>query len=255
MRRLATVIPSHSRIHHASLSSRRRNRSPARNRARLRRQGDRAARRPDRSRQRVSRRTCGKSSARWACSASRCRANTAARELGYLAHVVAMEEISRGVGFGRPVLRRAFEPVRAKHLPTTATDAQQKKYLPKLCSGEWIGALAMSEPGAGSDVVGSMTCRAEQNGRPLGRQRHQDVDHQRPRRRRAARLHAHRAPAGRLALHDRVHRRKGHEGFHAPRRSSTSSACAARTPASSCSTIARFPTRTASAKSTKACAC
>jgi isovaleryl-CoA dehydrogenase len=39
--------------------------------------------------------------------------------------------------------------------------AQRAKYLPKLCSGEWVGALAMSEPGAGSDVVGSMACRAE----------------------------------------------------------------------------------------------
>src|SRR6185295_2443719 len=45
-----------------------------------------------------------------------------------------------------------------------ASEAQKKKYLPKLCSGEHVGALAMSEPGAGSDVVGSMTCRAEQKG-------------------------------------------------------------------------------------------
>jgi len=44
------------------------------------------------------------------------------------------------------------------------TEAQKQKYLPKLCSGEFVGALAMSEPGAGSDVVGSMTCRAEQKG-------------------------------------------------------------------------------------------
>ncbi|MDE2272644.1 MAG: acyl-CoA dehydrogenase family protein, partial [Gammaproteobacteria bacterium] len=41
---------------------------------------------------------------------------------------------------------------------------QRRKYLPKLCRGEWIGALAMSEPGAGSDVVGSMSCRAEKHG-------------------------------------------------------------------------------------------
>jgi isovaleryl-CoA dehydrogenase len=47
------------------------------------------------------------------------------------------------------------------NLYLSATEAQRKKYLPKLCSGEWVGALAMSEPGAGSDVVGSMSCRAE----------------------------------------------------------------------------------------------
>ena len=46
----------------------------------------------------------------------------------------------------------------------TATRRSARKYLPKLCSGEWKGALAMSEPGAGSDVVGSMTCRAEKRG-------------------------------------------------------------------------------------------
>jgi isovaleryl-CoA dehydrogenase len=43
-------------------------------------------------------------------------------------------------------------------------EAQRRKYLPKLCSGEFVGALAMSEPGAGSDVVGSMACRAEKKG-------------------------------------------------------------------------------------------
>ena len=43
-------------------------------------------------------------------------------------------------------------------------DEQRERFLPKLCSGQWVGALAMSEPGAGSDVVGSMACRAEQKG-------------------------------------------------------------------------------------------
>ena len=47
------------------------------------------------------------------------------------------------------------------NLYRNATDAQRARWLPKLCSGEWVGALAMSEPGAGSDVVGSMACRAE----------------------------------------------------------------------------------------------
>ena len=84
-------------------------------------------------------------------------------ELGYLAHVVAMEEISRasgsvGLSYG------AHSNLCVQNIANNATEAQKKKYLPKLCSGEWIGALAMSEPGAGSDVVGSMQCRAELRG-------------------------------------------------------------------------------------------
>jgi len=84
-------------------------------------------------------------------------------ELGYLAHVVALEEISRasgsvGLSYG------AHSNLCVQNLNHNGSEAQRRKYLPKLCSGEWIGALAMSEPGAGSDVVGSMTCRAEQRG-------------------------------------------------------------------------------------------
>jgi isovaleryl-CoA dehydrogenase len=83
--------------------------------------------------------------------------------LGFLAHVVAMEEISRasgsvGLSYG------AHSNLCVQNLYHNATEAQRQKYLPKLCSGEWVGALAMSEPGAGSDVVGSMTCRAELKG-------------------------------------------------------------------------------------------
>ncbi|MEO6968284.1 MAG: isovaleryl-CoA dehydrogenase [Rhodanobacteraceae bacterium] len=83
--------------------------------------------------------------------------------LGYLAHVVAMEEISRasgsvGLSYG------AHSNLCVQNLYSNGNDAQRTKYLPKLCSGEWKGALAMSEPGAGSDVVGSMTCRAEKRG-------------------------------------------------------------------------------------------
>mgnify|MGYP001410353087 CR=1 FL=1 len=80
-------------------------------------------------------------------------------ELGYLAHVVAMEEISRasasvGLSYG------AHSNLCVNQLRRNASDAQKEKYLPKLVSGEHIGALAMSEPGAGSDVVG-MKLRAE----------------------------------------------------------------------------------------------
>lgn len=83
--------------------------------------------------------------------------------MGYLAHVVAMEEISRasgsvGLSYG------ANSNLCMDNLNKNGTDAQRQKYLPGLCSGELVGALAMSEPGAGSDVVGSMTCRAELQG-------------------------------------------------------------------------------------------
>jgi isovaleryl-CoA dehydrogenase len=81
-------------------------------------------------------------------------------DMGYLAHLVAMEEISRasgsvGLSYG------AHSNLCVSNLYANANETQRKKYLPKLCSGEWKGALAMSEPGAGSDVVGSMSCRAE----------------------------------------------------------------------------------------------
>ena len=83
--------------------------------------------------------------------------------LSYLAHVIIMEEISRAsasVGLSYA----AHSNLCINNLYLNGTDAQRKKFLPKLCSGEWIGALAMSEPGAGSDVVGSMSCRAEKQG-------------------------------------------------------------------------------------------
>ena len=84
-------------------------------------------------------------------------------EMGYLAHLVAMEEVSRasgsvGLSYG------AHSNLCVSNLYTNGNQAQREKYLPKLCSGEWKGALAMSEPGAGSDVVGSMSCRAELKG-------------------------------------------------------------------------------------------
>jgi len=84
-------------------------------------------------------------------------------ELGYLAHVVAMEEISRGSG-SVGLSYGAHSNLCVQNIANNATDEQKKRFLPKLCTGEFVGALAMSEPGAGSDVVGSMTCRAEQKG-------------------------------------------------------------------------------------------
>jgi len=82
--------------------------------------------------------------------------------LGYLEHLVAMEEISRGsasigLSYG------AFSNLCVNQINKNGNHEQKSKYLPKLCTGEYIGALAMSEPGAGSDVV-SMKLRAEKKG-------------------------------------------------------------------------------------------
>jgi len=83
-------------------------------------------------------------------------------DMGYLAHVVAMEEISRasasiGLSYG------AHSNLCVNQIRRNGSEAQKRKYLPKLISGEHVGALAMSEPGAGSDVV-SMRLRAERKG-------------------------------------------------------------------------------------------
>ena len=83
-------------------------------------------------------------------------------DMGYLAHTVAMEEISRasagiGLSYG------AHSNLCVNQIHKNGSDAQREKYLPKLVSGEHIGALAMSEPNAGSDVV-SMKLRAEKKG-------------------------------------------------------------------------------------------
>jgi isovaleryl-CoA dehydrogenase len=79
--------------------------------------------------------------------------------LGYLEHTIAMEEISRasasvGLSYG------AHSNLCVNQIKLNGTEAQKRKYLPKLISGEHVGALAMSEPGAGSDVV-SMKLRAD----------------------------------------------------------------------------------------------
>ena len=82
--------------------------------------------------------------------------------MGYLAHMIALEEISRasaaiGLSYG------AHSNLCVNQIKRNGNEAQKQKYLPKLCSGEHIGALAMSEPGAGSDVV-SMKLKAEDKG-------------------------------------------------------------------------------------------
>jgi isovaleryl-CoA dehydrogenase len=82
--------------------------------------------------------------------------------MGYLAHCLAMEEVSRasasiGLSYG------AHSNLCVNQIHRNGTAAQKAKYLPKLVSGEHVGALAMSEPGAGSDVV-SMKTRADKKG-------------------------------------------------------------------------------------------
>ena len=82
--------------------------------------------------------------------------------MGYLAHIVAMEEISRasasvGLSYG------AHSNLCINQIRRNASEGQKNKYLPMLISGDFVGALAMSEPGAGSDVVG-MRARAELRG-------------------------------------------------------------------------------------------
>jgi isovaleryl-CoA dehydrogenase len=83
-------------------------------------------------------------------------------DMGYLAHTIAMEEVSRasagiGLSYG------AHSNLCVNQISKNGSDSQKEKYLPKLVSGEHIGALAMSEPNAGSDVV-SMKLRAEKRG-------------------------------------------------------------------------------------------
>ena len=82
--------------------------------------------------------------------------------MGYLAHMIAMEEISRasasvGLSYG------AHSNLCVNQIKRNGTEAQRQKYLPKLITGEHVGALAMSEPGAGSDVI-SMKLRADDKG-------------------------------------------------------------------------------------------
>ena len=82
--------------------------------------------------------------------------------MGYLEHVVAVEEVSRasaavGLAYG------AHSNLCVNQIHRNGSEAQKRRYLPRLVSGEHVGALAMSEPGAGSDVVG-MRLRAERRG-------------------------------------------------------------------------------------------
>src|SRR5437764_13283318 len=84
--------------------------------------------------------------------------------MGYLAHCVAMAEVSRasasvGLSYG------AHSNLCVNQIKRNGNEAQRRKYLPKLVSGEHVGALAMSESGAGSDVIGMRLKASEKGGR------------------------------------------------------------------------------------------
>eukprot|EP00743_Colponemidia_sp_Colp-15_P001332 GILK01001459.1.p1 GENE.GILK01001459.1~~GILK01001459.1.p1 ORF type:complete len:429 (+),score=70.46 GILK01001459.1:87-1289(+) len=82
--------------------------------------------------------------------------------LGYTEHCLVMEELSRASG-SVALSYGAHSNLCVNQIVRNGTEAQKQKYLPKLCSGEFVGALSMSEPNAGSDVV-SMKCRADKKG-------------------------------------------------------------------------------------------
>ncbi len=165
-------------------------------------------------------------------------------DLGYLAHTVIMEEISRASRRRRPELRRALEPVRESD-PAQRHGCAARPLPPRLVSGEHVGALAMSEPGAGSDVV-SMQLRAVKRGtdyvltgRKMWITNGPDAD--------VLVVYAKTEPAAGSRGITAFIVERGFKDFP-PRRSSTSSACAAPARASSCSRSAWCPQRTCSGK-------
>jgi len=156
--------------------------------------------------------------------------------LGYFEHVVVMEEISRasasvGLSYG------AHSNLCVNQIHRNGTAEQKLRYLPKLISGEHVGALAMSEPGAGSDIV-NMQMRAERrgdryvlNGDKMWVTNGPDAN--------VVIVYAKTAPtAGSHGITAFIVQ-SDFEGF-ARRRNSTNSECAGPTPANSCSRIAAF---------------
>jgi len=172
--------------------------------------------------------------------------------MGYLAHCVAMEEVSRasaavGLSYG------AHSNLCVNQLRRNGTEVQKARYLPKLISGAHVGALAMSEPGAGSDVV-SMRTRADRkgdryilNGSKMWITNGPVAD--------TLVVYAKEptAPPGRAA--SRLSSSRTASKASRRPRSSTSSACAAPIRASSSSPIARCRPRTCWARSATASTC
>ena len=172
--------------------------------------------------------------------------------LGYLAHCVAMEEISRASAAVGSVLRRAFEPVRQSAQPQRHSRAEEalsaETHFRRTCrrAGD-VRAVGGLRRGVDAHA-------RRQTRRSLRPQRLENVDHQRAGRRHAGGLCQDR-PHRRRARHHGVHRREGLQRDFPPRKSSTSSACAAPTPANSCSPTAKCRRRTCSARSATASTC
>jgi isovaleryl-CoA dehydrogenase len=165
--------------------------------------------------------------------------------MGYLAHCVATEEISRAsAAIGLSYV--AHSNLCVNQLRRNGNTDQKKRYLPKLVSGEHVGALAMSEPNAGSDVV-SMRTRAARSGSKYILN--------------GTKMWITNGPvADVIVVYAKTEPTAGARGITAfiveknfpPGKNSTSSACAAPTPASSCSPIAKFRPTTCSASSATA---
>ena len=172
--------------------------------------------------------------------------------MSYLQHIVVLEEMTRcsgaiGMSYGTQ------SNLVLNQLKLNATPEQKARYMPRLISGEHVGALAMTEASAGSDIVGMRLQRREAR-RPLHPQRLEDVDHQFVRSRRSARLRQDRS-GGRQGRHLDLHQsRRTFRDFASPGEW-TRSACAVPAPPNSCSTIAKFRLKISSASSTAACAC
>ena len=98
--------------------------------------------------------------------------------LGYVDYVLAIEELSAVDGsIGLTVA--AHNSLGTNHIFLAGNEAQKKKYLPRLASGEWLAAWALTEPGSGSDAEQRAHHRGEER-RPLCAERQQDIHHQRP---------------------------------------------------------------------------
>ncbi len=170
--------------------------------------------------------------------------------LGYLEHVIACEEVSRasasiGLSYG------AHSNLCVNQIRRWGNPEQKAKYLPKLVSGEHVGSLAMSESGAGSDVV-SMKLRADEVAGRLCAQRHQVLDHQRGLCRHARRLRQDRRG---LARYHHLPDREGHARFLDRSEDRQDGHARHRPRPSSCSTTAKCPKRISWARSTAASAC
>ena len=129
--------------------------------------------------------SCG-AAASSGCSASTSPRRTAASQLDKVTSMIVSERMARSASFGATFGAQANLTI----LPLSlfGTEAQKQKYLPRLLSGELVGAYCLSEPGSGSDALGAKT-RADAAGRrQLRAERREDVDHQRRLRRRLHRL-------------------------------------------------------------------